>query len=279
MPTITLSTGSLHTYGISRVFELAAEAGFEAIEVLVDHRWDSRQPAFLMRLSRANGLPIVAIHSPFVPHVPGWSSDPLDRLRRSAALARELRAAVVVTHLPLRFHGMKVEFFGLAKRPMLLPLPLPVSKDYGRFLLNGLARFEDEEGVRIGVENMPAKRVLGRRLDIHDLNTLDVLSSLPGVTLDTTHLGTWDLDPVEVYEHLKARVVHVHLSNFDGEEHRLPQEGHLPLAEFLQRLKRDGYKGAVSVELNPDVLQVEDEDLVRVHLRDTVAFCREHLDR
>ena len=161
----------------------------------------------------------------------------------------------------------------------LLPLPLPVSKDYGRFLLNGLARFEDEEGVRIGVENMPAKRVLGRRLDIHDLNTLDVLSSLPGVTLDTTHLGTWDLDPVDVYERLKARVVHVHLSNFDGEEHRLPQEGHLPLADFLQRLKRDGYKGAVSVELNPDVLQVEDEDLVRVHLRDAAAFCREHLGR
>ena len=277
MPTIALSTGSLHTYGISRVFELAAEAGFEAIEVLVDHRWDSRQPAYLMRLSRASGLPIVAIHNPFVPHVPGWPSDPLDRLRRSAALARELQAGIVVTHLPLRLHGIKVEFFGLAKRPMLLPLPIPVSKDYGRFLLNGLARFEDEERVRIGVENMPAKRVLGRRVDIHSFNTLDVLSSLPGVTLDTTHLGTWDLNPVAVYERLKARVVHVHLSNFDGEEHRPPQEGHLPLAEFLQRLKRDGYEGAVSVELNPDVLQPEDEELVRVCLRDAAAFCREHL--
>ena len=26
----------------------------------------------------------------------------------------------------------------------------------------------------------------------------------------------------------------------------------MPVAEFLQRLKRDGYEGAVSVELNPD---------------------------
>ena len=279
MPTIALSTGSLHTYGISRVFELAAEAGFEAIEVLVDHRWDSRQPAYLMRLSRASGLPIVAIHSPFVPHVPGWSSDPLDRLRRSAALARDLGAGIVVTHLPLRLRGIKMEFFGLAKHPMLLPLPVPVSKDYGRFLLNGLAQFENEEGVRIGVENMPAKRVLGRRVDIHHLNTLDILSSLPGVTLDTTHLGTWDLDPVEVYERLQSRIVHVHLSNFDGEEHRLPQEGHLPLAVFLQRLQRDGYEGAVSVELHPGVLHPEDEELVRVHLRDAAAFCREHLGR
>ena len=279
MPIIALSTGSLHTYGISRVFELAAAAGFEAIELLVDHRWDARHPTYLMRLSGESGLPIVAVHNPFVPRVPGWPSDPLGRLQRSAALARELGAGVVVTHLPLRLHGIKLEFFGLAKGPMLLPLPFPVSKHYDRFLLDGLARFEDEEGVRIGVENMPAKRVLGRRVDIHSLNTLDVLSSLPGVTLDTTHLGTWDLDPVEVYERLKARVVHVHLSNFDGEEHRLPQSGHLPLAELLRRLKRDGYEGAVSVELNPDVLQAEDERLVRAHLRGAAAFCREHLGR
>lgn len=279
MPTITLSTGSLYTYGISRVFELAAEAGFEAVEILIDHRWDSRQPAYLRRLILESGLPIVAVHSPFVPHVPGWPSDPLGRLRQSAALARELGVGVVVTHLPLRIHGVRVEFFGLSERPIVLPIPLPVSGDYRRFLLNGLAQFEDEEGVRIGVENMPAKRILGRRVEIYSLNTLDALASLPGLTLDTTHLGTWQLDPVEVWERLKTRVVHVHLSNFDGEEHRLPQDGHLPVAEFLQRLKRDGYEGAVSVELNPDVLQAEDEGQVRAHLQSAVAFCREHLGR
>ena len=279
MPTIALSTGSLHTYGISRVFELAAEAGFEAIELLVDHRWDSRQPKYLLRLIRESGLPIVAVHNPFVPNVPGWPSDPLGRLRRSAALARDLEAGIVVTHLPLRLHGIKVEFFGMAKRPMLLPLPLPVSKQYRRFLLNGLARFEDEEGVRIGVENMPAKRVLGKRVEIHSLNTVEHLSGMVGVTLDTTHLGTWDLDPEEVYDRLKERIIHVHLSNFDGEEHRLPQKGHLPLAEFLRRLKQDGYEGAVSVELHPVVLQAEDEGQVRVRLRSAAAFCREHLGR
>ncbi|HSR34930.1 MAG TPA: sugar phosphate isomerase/epimerase, partial [Anaerolineae bacterium] len=92
MPTIALSTGSLHTYGIARVFELAADSGFEAVEVLVDHRWDSRHPAYLLRLSREIGLPVVAVHSPFMPHVPGWPSDPLGRLRESAALARQLGA-------------------------------------------------------------------------------------------------------------------------------------------------------------------------------------------
>ena len=279
MATIAFSTGSLHTYGISRAFELAAEAGFEALEVLIDHRWDTRQPAYLKRLSSASGLPIVAVHSPFVPHVPGWPSDPLGRLRHSAALARELEASIVVAHLPLRIRAAKVEFFGLAKRPLLLPLPFPVSSDYRRFLLNGLERFEADEGVVVGVENMPAKRVLGRHLDIHSLNTLDMLTNLSHLTLDTTHLATWHLDPVEVYERFRTRIVHIHLSNFDGEEHKLPQTGHLPLAEFLQRLRQYQYQGAVSVELRPDVLQAEDEDQVRAHLKRIVAFCRKHLGR
>lgn len=277
MTILALSTGSLHTYGISRVFEIAAEAGFDAIEVLIDHRWDTRQPAYLKRLSAESGLPIVAVHNPFIPFVPGWPSDPLGRLRHSAALARELGAGVVVTHLPLRVHAVRLEFFGLSRRPANLPLPIPASGEYRSFLLNGLARFEEEERVHVGVENMPAKRILGKRVDIHSLTGLDTLVSLPHLTLDTTHLATWGLDLLDIYERLKERVVHVHLSNFDGEEHRLPQAGHLPLADLLQRLDRDRYAGAVSVELGPDALQAEDERWAQEHLKGAVAFCREHL--
>ena len=54
---IALSTGSLHSYGLARVFELAAQVGFDGIEVIVDHRHDSRDPAYLHRLSAACGLP------------------------------------------------------------------------------------------------------------------------------------------------------------------------------------------------------------------------------
>lgn len=34
------------------------------------------------------------------------------------------------------------------------------------------------------------------------------------------HIGTWGLDLLGVYERLKGRTVYVHLSDFDGEEHR-----------------------------------------------------------
>ena len=60
---IVLSTGSLYTYGTGRVFQLAAEAGFDGIEVLIDNRPDTYQVGYLRHLSRENDLPIMALHS------------------------------------------------------------------------------------------------------------------------------------------------------------------------------------------------------------------------
>jgi sugar phosphate isomerase/epimerase len=278
-PTIALSTGSLYTYGIARTFELAAEAGFDAIEVLIDHRWDSRQPAYVRKLSQEIGLPVVAIHNPFKPFVPGWPHDPLGRLQETAAVAREVGAGVVVTHLPLRIRGARVEFFGFRCSALLLPIPLGGEKAYRDFLLNGLAQFEEDKGIKVGVENMPAKQFLGRMVDIHWLNNLETLLRMPHLTLDTTHIATWGLDLLAVYEKLKARIVHLHLSNFNGKEHRLPENGHLPLGELLQRLTRDDYNGAVSLEVGPEVLEAEDESQVRAHLHQAVRFFREHISR
>ena len=195
MPTIALSTGSLYTYGIARVFELAAEAGFDAVEVLADQRWDSRQPDYLRRLIQETGLPVVAVHSPFASiGTPGWPTDPVGRLREAVALAQQVGAGVVVTHLPLRFRVARIQFSGSSSR--LLPLPSVGEQEYLRFLTNGLAHLEESEAICIGVENMPARRFLGRRLAIHYLNNLEGLRSLPHLTLDTTHAGTWGWDLV-----------------------------------------------------------------------------------
>jgi sugar phosphate isomerase/epimerase len=276
-PAFALSTGSLYTYGIARVFELAAQAGFDAIEVLADHRWDSRQPNYLRRLSQENGLPVVAVHSPFIIlGTPGWPSDPVGRLERSVGLAQELGAPVVVAHLPLRVRALSITMLG-SRKSMLLPIPFSGEHDYLDFLLNGLSRFEAEQGILVGVENLPFRRILGRSVNVHHLNRPEALATLPHLTLDTTHVGTWGMDLLEVYEQLKERVVHIHLSNFNGREHRLPQDGHLPLTTLLQRLCQDGYSGAVTLELDPEPLQAEDEAQVLEHLTRLMRFCREHL--
>jgi sugar phosphate isomerase/epimerase len=276
-PSFALSTGSLYTYGIARVFELAAQAGFDAIELLADQRWDSRQPAYIQRLSRETGLPVVAVHSPFIIlGMPDWPSDPIGRLEQSAGLARELGARIVVAHLPLRIRALSIAMLGAHGKSMLLPIPFTGERDYLDFLANGIARFEAEQGVQIGVENMPFRRMFGRSFNIHYLNNPEALASLPHLTFDTTHVGTWGLDLLEAYERLKARVIHVHLSNFNGREHRLPEDGHLPLGLLLQRLCQDGYRGAVTLELDPEALEAQSEAQVLEHLRQAVRFYREH---
>ena len=279
MTTIALSTGSLYSYGLARVLEMAAEAGFGAVEIMVDGRWDTRQPDYLRRLCRESGLPVAAVHNPFLPNVPGWPSDPLGRLRLSALVAHEVGAPLVVTHLPLRIRGARVELIGFKARRLMVPIPLPGESGYRRFLLDGLARFEAEEGVVVAVENMPVKHLLGLELDIYALNRIDFLATLPHLTLDTTHLGTRGLDPLAVYERLKERVAHVHLSDFKETEHLLPGDGHLPLGQLLERLAGDDYQGAVTVELGPEALHAEDETRVKERLRQAVVFCREHTGR
>lgn len=273
---IALSTGSLYSYGMARVFEMAAEVGYDGIEVLVDARWDSRQPGYLRRLVADYGLPIVAIHSPFVLDVPDWPADQLGRLQRTVALAQEIGVSTVVTHLPFRLHGIVGHWHAYRPRRLFLPVPLPRREPYVGFLRHGVAALETETGVTVGIENMPSRRFLGLPLNLYWFNSPAGLEAFPHLTLDTTHLGTWGLDPLAVYERLRERVVHVHLSNYDGQEHRSPPDGRLPLAELLHRLARDGYQGVVTVETGPDALDAADEAKCLAALRRALAFCREH---
>jgi sugar phosphate isomerase/epimerase len=276
---IALSTGSLHSYGIARVFELAAQVGYDGIEVVVDARWDSRQPTYLRRLSAEYGLPIIGLHSPFLGGVTTWPDDQLGRLKRTVALAQEVGVSLVVTHLPLRFDAIVCQWGIHQSRSLWLLVPFLRRQPYRHFLQNGLAEFEAEAGVTIAVENMPLNRRLGIKINRFWLNSPASLECLPHLTLDTTHLGTWGLDPLAVYERLRERVVHVHLSNFDGREHRLPPDGCLALGEFLQRLARDGYRGAITVETDPEALDAEEEGRCLAALCRALAFCRAHLAR
>jgi sugar phosphate isomerase/epimerase len=267
--------------GITRVFDLAAEAGYDGIEVVVDRLWDSHQPDYLRGLVADHGLPILAFHSPFPGlDVCGWPADTLERFERTVALAREVGVSTVVAHLPFRVRMLVGQCLGGRSRH--LPLPWPGRGPYYRLMQNGLAEFEAKAGVTIAVENLPSRKFLGLAVNAWHFNTLSELARFPHLTLDTTHLGTWGLDPLAVYERLRERIAHVHLSNFDGAdkkrpvEHRSPPDGHLPLAELLRRLACDGYRGVITVETSPDALDAEDEARCLAALRRALAFCQEH---
>jgi len=277
---LALSTGSLYTYGLDRVFGLAKEAGFDGLEVLVDGRWDTRQADYLKYLVDRHGLPVVSLHSPFhLTHVPGWEQDPLWRLKRTVELAEALGAWVVVAHPPLGWLRISLRVTGASnKRDFWVGLPLSwfVGRSYVRWLCDELEDFQRKTEVIVAVENMPRRRIGPLGFDLYQMTRLETLKCFRHLALDTTHLATHGLDIVRTYERLADRVAHVHLSNYNGREHRLVQDGHLPLADFLRRLNQDGYEGIVTLELQPDVLGDGSVDQVSANLQVAVDFYRRY---
>lgn len=272
-----LSTGSLYNYSIDRVFALAAEAGFDGIELLIDDRWDTRQADYLQQLMESHSLPILALHSPFSRNCSGWGETEYGAIARTAELASELSAQVVVHHLPMRFG---YAFLQAAGRNLLLPNPFDSGRQYATWLTEGYATLQSSTDVLLCIENLPAIRFLGRRVNparwnAHSRATLDEITRFPHITLDTTHLGTWGLDPLEVYDRWGQRVRHVHLSNFDGSEHRRPEDGSLRLNALLARMAADGYSYSISLELHPDALEAGAPDSRIVDLlRGSLYYCR-----
>ena len=254
MPSLALSTGSLHNYGLNRVWHFAAEAGFDAVELMVAASWDTRQPAYLWRLMGETGLPVVALHTPFRP-VAGFGDDYPERVRRALALAGEIGAGVVVAHPEVERGGDVA--------------------DYGSWLRKHYEELSPAGGPRLAVENLPLV-VRGRKPRFKH-HTVERVVAFPCLTFDTTHFGTTGVDLPAAWEALGERVAHVHLSDYrDGNEHLLPGAGALPLGPFLAALSAAGYAGAVSVEVRPDALGAGDDAEVQTRLRAVVAFCREH---
>jgi sugar phosphate isomerase/epimerase len=256
-----LSTGSLYTYGLDRVFALAAEAGFDGIEVLVDPRFDTRQPIYLRRLMERYNLRILSVHAPFRPRrLAAWPKTQPESIAATAEIARAVGAEIIIAHLPYWRE-----------------------RAYLRWLRNDLRAWQRAHpNPVVAVENMPLKWVRWwpiAPLELWRMNRLEEWGAFPHLTLDTTHLGTKGLDPLMVYERLRERVVHVHLSNARREGRRVREhlrlgDGFLPLDALLKRLAQDGYNGIAAVELEPESLEAEDEEKVRFHLRQQIAFCR-----
>lgn len=273
---IILSTGSLYNFDLDTVMALAAETGFDGVELMVDGRRETHHVPHLEMLMARHKLPILAVHSPFASFPHGWKHDPVSLIQHSVRLAESLGAQTVVVHPPPRW--VRFQSWVIAPpRHWKLSVPIFVmgSGALGRWLQQELPRFQAQTAVKVAVENMPCRRFGPWRLKPHHFNDARQLSQFQHLTLDTTHVGTWGADLLAFYRQIKPNVAHIHLSNFNGHEHQLPTNGSLPLAALLAELVNDQFTGLVSLELGPFSLQAEDEAKLRQNLQASLAFCRE----
>jgi sugar phosphate isomerase/epimerase len=252
---VVFSTGSLYPFGLERVFRWSADAGYDGVEVMMDDRWDTHQAPYLSELVERYSLPVLALHPPI--YEGAWRLPTEETLVRSAKLARRIGCPVVVAHPPSP--GRPLE----------------------RWKKSTLAEAR-AQGVTVAVENMPGSRKSPFGIRSKTCHLPEHLVEVGEVTLDTSHLGASGVDPLDAYAALKENLRHIHLSDSNliqgRDEHRVPGKGKLPLKEFLGALSRDGYSGAVSLELKPWPLGAPDPELILARMNQSLRFAKEGLE-
>lgn len=280
-PRVIFSTGSLYIYDTAYCFKVAAEAGCDGVEIMCDQRWSTRSPDYLNQLSEEYAMPILSLHSPMLHIVNslfGWDV-PLrlvETAERTVELAETLEAETVVVHLPPKVGLVMVR---TPQKSLMLPWLRNIDgKAMAAWIDNELAAYQAKTNVNIAVENLPIIRLGGRKANPHFHNTPEKwATSAPKLTMDTTHWATHGVKPLDAYQLAKDRIVHVHLSNYNGREHRLPHKGSLDLAALLETMASDGFTGTICIELHPDALGAPDEEAIVQNLRESVDFCKTHL--
>jgi sugar phosphate isomerase/epimerase len=231
-PRVICSTVSLFTKPAAEAFALLAAAGFDGIEVMVMKEPDTQDAGRLRELAEDHDLSVEAIHAPFLLTARTvWGTDPIGKIDRAIELAEDVGAGLVVVHPPYRWQSA-----------------------YRRWLDEQLPDLAERTDVHVAVENMFPLRVRGRKVaTFHARQTLDDLEGFPHVVLDTSHAAVAGLDLHEALARLRARLVHVHLSNNAGKgwDSHLPlDQGVLDLETFLDALAASGFAGTVSLELD-----------------------------
>lgn len=278
---VLFSTGSLYPMDTDYCFEIAQEAGCDGVEIMCDSRWTTRDPIRLSQLAARYQQPVKVLHTPMLHlgrELMGWPRmNLIAALECTVEMAEKIGAEAVVLHLPLKISVISLDIEG--KRQLL---PGPSWRNEGKALRGWIAdtlpAYQQKTSVKIAVENLPLHQIFRRKLNIAFWNTVDEWARVgPHLTMDTTHWATHGVDPMTAYNAGKGRISHVHLSNFNGREHRLPHQGDLDLGRLLRQMAVDEFDGTITIELHPDALGFPDDQAIRRNLRESVAFCRQHL--
>jgi sugar phosphate isomerase/epimerase len=231
-PTLLFSTAPFFRQPLRQAFRAIADAGFDAVEVMVTQDPATQEPDRLASLADEFGLRVAAIHAPFLLVTRRvWGTDPVEKIDRAVHLAGEVGADMVVVHPPYRWQ-----------------------RDYRRWIAEDLRGVCEESGVVVAVENMFPLRLPGApSMRFHSEHARTDRDGTPYLVLDTSHAAVAGHDIRQAFARDRDRIRHIHLSNNAGRgwDSHLPvgRDGVLPVESFLADLT-DGYMGSVALELD-----------------------------
>jgi sugar phosphate isomerase/epimerase len=255
---VSLSTSSVYPGSTASGFEAAARLGYDGVEVMVSVDDVSGDVDAVRSLSEFHEVPIVSVHAPcllLTQHV--WGTDPWGKLHRSAEMALEVGAKVIVVHPPFRWQ-----------------------RDYARGFVDGVVDLEKEYGLTIAVENMYPWRTGRREFQAYAPGWDPVRESYDHVTVDLSHSATAGENALQMARALGDRLAHVHLTDGAGspkDEHLVPGRGTQPAQGFLEHVAASDYDGEIVIEIN--TRKAVDQQAREADLLESLAFARLHASR
>ncbi len=180
-PQFALSTASVYPENTTHAFDYADKLGYDAVEVMVGIDVVSQSIEKVRALRDYHQVPVCAIHAPCLLITQRvWGTEPWAKLERSAEMAKELDADVVVVHPPFRWQ-----------------------RDYATGFVEGIADLERRTGIAFAVENMYPWRATSRReMKVYQPGWDPSQESYANTTIDLSHSATAKSDPIEMAERL-----------------------------------------------------------------------------
>jgi sugar phosphate isomerase/epimerase len=226
---IYASTGPLFARPLDWAMGVIAEAGYDGVELMITQDPLSQDADRLRELIATEGIPIPAVHGPFLLLTRRvFGTDLVTKAERSLELAGAVDADVMIVHPPYRWQ-----------------------REFHRWLVEEGDQVAASHGTRIGVENLYPVSLRGRPVRFHRYTLPAHLGPFPHVVFDTSHFGVAEVDINDAYEQLRHQVVHLHVSDNRGggrDSHAPLGHGRLPLGSFLHRVGRDAREAAAAGE-------------------------------
>lgn len=264
---VSLSTACLAPLSLEATLHLAAEAGFEGVELVLTPETARLGPEGVRALAQKYGLRIPTVHQRLM-GLGRWTL--AMRLKEAAEMALRLGAECAVVHAPWA--------------------RTPEARHFQEWLraLEGAQKALRGSSTRLAVENYTQSPTGAHSAFLSDPRALARFAQSYGlaITYDTCHAASAGLDLLATYALLKSLIANIHLSDRRGilapfsdghlisvfTHHQMPGAGDLPLSAFLRRLQEDGYQGPVSVEVNPVAIGVWWPALRQRNVRKILAY-------
>jgi sugar phosphate isomerase/epimerase len=255
---VSLSTSSVYPGSTASGFEAASRLGFDGVEVMVSIDEVSGDVDAVRALSDFHEIPVVSVHAPCLlvtQHV--WGTEPWGKLHRSAEMALELGAEVVVVHPPFRWQ-----------------------REYARAFVEGIADLEAQYALTFAVENMYPWRTGRREFQAYAPGWDPRQEDYGHVTVDVSHSATAGVDVLAMARDLGSRLAHIHLTDGSGsprDEHLVPGRGTQPTRAFLEHIAQSEFTGEIVIEISTrraPTQQAREDDLI-----ESLLFARRHAAR